>query len=186
MLISEQELRSAMQEVLDFFIEELKSIKTGRLSNESFQRIIVDTNQEYGAPSQLMSVVKISIVNSMRADIEVWDGNLLNKVQKALEESGLGLRVSPASAKNTLIVSISPLTTEAREQLVKDISKILEERKVRLRQVRQNYISKLDQMDKVSEDDKFRTKDRIQAILKDFEKKLEEIFDKKEKEILTI
>ena len=186
MLIQEDQVRSSFSEILNQFEKEIRSFKAGCVTYEMLESVEVDTFSEYGNISHLSAVAKIKIVSQIRAEIEVWDNLIIKKVLKSLEESSYGFRVSMAQDKNIVIVSIPPITQETRENLVKTLSKLTESYKVHLRQVRTSLIARVDSMEKVSEDEQRRTKDKIHSLFKEYERELDILFERKKKEILSI
>lgn len=186
MLFDEKLLKQQMQNVVTSFEQDLKSFRTGRLTLDVFQKIEVDTTEEYGSVSNLLALSKIVLVSSTRAEIEIWDYTLINKIKSALENSIFKFSVNQSSErKNLLIVTVQPLTQESRDALLKEMSKILEEKKVRLRNIRHEFINKLEKLEKVSEDEVRRSKNQIQSILKEFEEKLESIFEEKKVQLFS-
>jgi len=186
MLIQEDQLRYSFVEIINKFEKEIRSFKAGCITYEMLESIEVDTLSEYGVVSVLSALGKIKLINQLKAEIEVWDHLIVKKVLKSLEESSYGFRVSIGQDKNIIIVSIPPITQEARENLVKTLSKLTEGYKVQLRQVRTNLIARIDSMDKVSEDEQRRTKDKIHSLFKEYEKEIDNLFERKKKEILSI
>jgi len=186
MLIQEDQVRSHFNEVINKFEKEVRSFKAGCITYEMLESIEIDTLSQYGVASNLSEVAKIKLTSQLRAEIEVWDHSIIKQVIKSLEESSYGFRVSMGQDKNIIMVSIPPITQETRENLVKTLSKIAEGYKVQLRQVRTSLIAKVDSMDKVSEDEQRRTKDKIHSLFKEYEKEIDNLFERKKKEILSI
>src|SRR5258706_4416500 len=140
MLFDQEMLQLQLDEVIESFIKDLKSISTGRANPSTFENIIVDVTEKYGSKMALSGVAKISIRNAITVEIEVWDMNIVSEVDKALQEASLGGSINAGSAKNVFIINFHPLTEEDRDVKVKELGKLLEERKVRVRHVRQEYM----------------------------------------------
>ncbi|MCS7317561.1 MAG: ribosome-recycling factor [Candidatus Dojkabacteria bacterium] len=182
-----EDIRSKMSEIVKSFVDDLRSIRVNRLSIDMFERIQVDTTIEYGAKMNLQSLARIVLLGSNKAEIEVWDSNIVNKVKVAIESLSIGFIVSQSSdRKNVLIVSLPPMTQEVREKVLKQLSKMLEEKKISLRNVRQQYNNMLDKMEKVSEDEIRRLKDLVLKELKRHEEQLDELAEKKREQIIQI
>lgn len=182
MLFDENLYKQKLTSIVEGFKEDLKSIKTGRASLDLFNKVSVEA---YGQSMALNAVAKIQIINATRVDIEVWDGSVVAKVEEALREANIG-GISSGSAKNVFIINLSPLTLEDREKKVKEIAKWLEERKIRLRQERGEFTQMVEALEKVSEDEQKRSKEKIQETLKEFEQKLEEVYKAKVQEVLSM
>ncbi|EKD92501.1 MAG: hypothetical protein ACD_28C00416G0001 [uncultured bacterium] len=86
-------------------------------------------------------------------------------------------------------LSIPALTEERRKELVKVLNNKAEEGRIALRNVREDALKEVQNMEKeglISEDDKFRAKEKLQGVIDEYNKKVEEIREKKEKDIMTV
>jgi len=110
---------------------------------------------------------------------------LLKEIEKAIVSSNLGLSV--AADASGIRVIFPQLTTETRQTLVKVLKEKLEESRITVRKERERVwdeIQKLEKEGKITEDDKFKAKEDLQKIIDETNKNLENIFEKKEKEVL--
>ena len=116
--------------------------------------------------------------------ISPWDASLTKAVEKAISASGLGLSVAVDGV--SLRVIFPELTADRRVALLKIAKQKLEDAKTTLRGERERVIKDLDAQEKsgvISEDEKFRYKTELQKMVDEAGRKLEEVFEKKEKEI---
>jgi len=106
-------------------------------------------------------------------------------VEKAIRSSDFGF--NPINDGRVIKVPVPPLDEERRKELAKKASKMLEEEKTTLRNMRREskeYIEKLEKDKKITEDDKFQALEKLQELLDEYIKQAEEITAAKEKEIM--
>ena len=154
----------------------------GNQANASIlDSILVDS---YGSKAPINQVASIVAEGPRSLRIAPWDKTVVKSIDSAIRESNLGVSVSVDD--QGLRVSFPERTAERREALVKIAKAKLEEARVRVRGEREKIHSDVDKKEKASEmgkDEAFRTKQELQKMVDDMNKKLEELYDKKEKEI---
>ena len=119
--------------------------------------------------------------------IQPWDPSTLDEIDKAIRSADLGL--NPVNDGKMLKIPIPPLDEERRQEIAKHIKKLLEDEKTALRVMRRESkedIEKLEEDKEITEDDKYWGYDRLQKVTDEYTKKIEEIADAKEKEILEV
>lgn len=171
-----------MNKSMEHLKKELNSVRTGRASLSLLDNVMVDY---YGNPSPLNQMASLSIPESRTITIQPWDPTLLEKIEKAILQSNLGL--TPNNDGKMIRVSIPMLTEERRVQLVKMVKKMAEESKVAVRNIRRESNDQLKAMEKgkeISKDDCHRATERVQEITDGVIKKIVGIIEDKEKEIL--
>ena len=179
-----EDAEERMNKTVSVFQNELSKVRTGRASTSLVAHIIVDY---YGAQTPLNQLSNISTPDPATILIQPWDETALNEIEKAIIKSDLG--ITPANDGKVIRLSIPPLTEERRKELVKYISKIAEDHKVAIRQIRKdfnNHIKTIEKNENLPEDKIQSAHDDIQSVT---DKKIEEInqiFDKKQKEVLEI
>jgi ribosome recycling factor len=164
--------------------KEFASIRTGRASLALVDGIVVDY---YGTPTPLPQVASLSVPESRQIAIQPWEKNLIPLIEKAILKSDLGL--TPANDGKVIRINIPILTEERRKQLVKVVRKRAEESKVAVRNIRRDSNDELKKLEKekhVSEDDVKKEQEEIQKITDMFIKKVDEIVEHKEKEIMEV
>ncbi len=166
------------------FINELKNIRTGRVSPDILKSIIVDS---YGSSMPLTQLANINNLDNMTLSITLWDTSLIKNVEKNLLESNLG--VTPQTDGQNIILKFPDLTSERRKELVKIISDISEKFKVSLRNIRRKYIDEVKELEKnksLSIDESKKFQEIIQSYTDNFVKKIDLTSKSKESEILKI
>lgn len=174
----------SMGKTVERFKEEIKKIHTGRATPILVEDIPVDY---YGSKAPIKQIASISIPEPRMIVIAPWNKDDLVSIQKALSESEL--KVNPQNDGEVIRINLPALTEERRIEMTKLVSKEKEDSRVAIRQIREDTwdeIQKLIQNGGISEDDKFRLKDKLQLIVDRFNKELDEMSKKKEEEIMTI
>ena len=129
----------------------------------------------------------LSVPESRLIVIQPWDPSIIKDIEKAIMRSDLGL--TPNNDGKVIRIPIPPLTEERRIQLVKIVKKQGDEAKIAIRHIRRDAISDAKEFEKekvISEDELHRAQDEIQKITDRLIVKVDELIEKKEKEILEI
>jgi ribosome recycling factor len=179
-----KEVKAKMQSSVDVFKKDLNTIRTGRASLSLLDGITVDY---YGTPTPLNQLATLSVPESRLITIQPWDQSVIGGVEKAILKSDLGL--TPVNDGKLVRIAIPPLTEERRKDLVKIIKKYSEECKIAVRNVRRDGNESLKELEKkkeITEDDLYKSQNKIQEVTDSYIKKIDEITEKKEKEILEI
>jgi ribosome recycling factor len=183
-----QELRKKtsdrMQGAVDALKKEFAGIRTGRASMGLLDGIIVDY---YGTPTPVQQLASLSIPESRQIAIQPWENRLIPEIEKAIMKSDLGL--TPMNDGKTIRINIPILTEERRKQLVKIVRKRAEESKIAVRNNRRDSneeLKKLEKEEHISEDEVKKEHDEIQKITDSFIKKIDELLEHKEKEIMEV
>lgn len=176
------ETRQGMQKSIKALKQELTRVRTGRASLSLLDGIRVDY---YGTLTPLNQMASLSVPESRLITIQPWDTNMLKEIEKAILKSDLDL--TPTNDGKIIRISIPPLTEERRKQLVKVVSKICEDFKIAVRNIRRDSNDMLKSLKKdgdISEDDAFKAQDRVQEITDEHIKLIDDVYNEKEKEIL--
>ncbi len=166
------------------FEKELSKVRTGRASQNMMDGVKVDY---YGTLTPLPQMATVSIPESRMITVKPWDVSVINEVEKAILKANLGL--TPANDGKIIRISIPPLTEERRREIAKSAAKICEEYKVAIRNIRRDsneMIKDLQKEGDISEDESFKAQKLIQDATDAHIKKLDDIFARKEKEILEV
>lgn len=177
-----QEARDRMAKSIDALNNELKRVRTGRASLSLLDGIRVDY---YGTPTPLNQVASLSVPESRLITVQPWDATAIKEIEKAVLKSDLGL--TPANDGKIIRIAIPPLTQERRKELVKIVNKTCEEYKVAVRNVRRDcneLIKGLKKDGDVAEDEAFKAQEQVQKITDEHIRKIDDIYKRKEKEIL--
>jgi ribosome recycling factor len=179
-----REAAERMQSALDGLEEDLSAIRTGRASPALVERLPVDY---YGMNTPLIQLATISVPEPRQLLIRPFDPSTLKDIERAILVSDLGL--TPNSDGKAIRLTLPQLTEQRRHELVKVVHNRMEETRVRVRNVRRDLIRDLRDFEDeglISEDDQERGEKEIQDITDKMNKKIEEIGERKEKEIMEV
>lgn len=184
-----------MQEVFDFANEKMEksltalhnefaTMRAGRASASLLDKVSVDY---YGVPTPVQQMAAVSVSEGRILVIQPWDVSTISTIEKAIQASDLG--VNPQDDGKVIRLIFPPLTEEKRKALAKDVSKYGEEAKVAVRSVRRDCIDKLKKLKKdsaITEDDLHNGEEKIQKITDKFIKRIDEMVEEKEQDIMAI
>lgn len=169
---------------LEHLKEELSQLRVGRASASLVENLTVDY---YGSKAPIKQVASITTPEARLIVISPWNKDDLVNIEKVLRESQMNF--NPNNDGQVIRINIPPLTEERRKELVKILNQKTEEAKISIRKHREEVweeIQELAKKGKIGEDDKFLGKDKLQEVVDEYNKKVEEIRAKKEQEILTV
>ncbi|EKE10903.1 MAG: hypothetical protein ACD_15C00179G0002 [uncultured bacterium] len=176
--------KSDMDKSVERYVNDIGQLRTGRASVSILDSISVDY---YGARTPLKQVASITVPEPRTIVISPWDKGSLAGIEKAIRESQLNL--NPNNDGQIIRINIPALTEERRKDLVKILNQKTEDAKISIRKHREDVWDEIQKVEKeglMGEDDKFIGKEKLQEVVDEYNKKIEEIRIKKEGEILTI
>jgi len=179
-----REAAERMQSALNQLDEDLSGIRTGRASPALVEHLAVDY---YGTQTPMIQLATISVPEPRQLLIRPFDPASLKDIERAILVSDLGL--TPQNDGKVIRLSIPQLTEERRVELVKIVRNRLEDAKVKIRNTRRDLIKDLREFEKeslISEDDLERGEKDLQELTDKMNNKVEEIGDRKEKEIMEV
>ena len=160
------------------------AVRAGRANAAVLDRIMVDY---YGTPTPIHQIASIGSPDPRTLTIQPWDASALKLINKAIQESDLG--INPQNDGRVIRLAFPQLTEERRKELVKQIAKYAEGGKVAIRNIRRDAVESFKAQKKsgeITEDDlKIAEKD-IQKMTDDMCKELDALLEKKEKELLAV
>ena len=172
--------RETMGNALIHLERKLLNIRAGKASPSMVNGVMVDY---YGTQTPLNQVSNISTPDGMTISIQPWEKSLIPEIEKGIHAANLGF--NPMNNGESVIINVPPLTEERRIELSKQAKAEAEETKVGVRNDRKNANNELKQLD-LSEDMKKNLEIDIQEMTDEHITKIDEMFQKKEKEIMTV
>lgn len=173
-----------MKKSIDSVAADFAAVRAGRANAAVLDRIMVDY---YGSPTPIQQIASIGSPDPRQLLITPWDGSALKLIERAIQESDLG--INPQNDGKAIRLNFPQLTEERRKELVKQIHKYSEGGKVAIRNIRRDAIEKFKKMQKdseITEDDyKIAEKD-LQKLTDDMCKEIDALLDKKEKELMAV
>jgi len=179
-LLSETESR--MRKTVEVLEADLRAIRTGRASPALLDRVMVEY---YGTMTPLNQLAVISAPEPQLITVRPYDPGSLGDIEKGILKSELGL--TPANDGRIIRLPIPRLTEERRRDLAKLVRQRVEEGKVALRNIRREALDDLRDFEKeklISEDDFYDARGRIQDLINDYGKRMDEIGERKQQDIL--
>lgn len=166
--------------------EDLKSIRTGRASPSLVENLIVET---YGGQSKLRLLELATIMTEGASSISItpYDPSVVQDIEKAILKSPLGL--SPSSQGTRIVIRIPSLNTEQREKYIKVVAEKIEEKKITIRNHRDDSrrtMKNAFEKKEMSEDEKYRLEKEIDTESTKFMEEVNAIRESKEKEIMEV
>ncbi len=174
-------IKPEMDKVISFFQREIDKIRTGRASVSLVEDITADC---FGQKFSIKQLGAITLSGPQQILIQPWDKSYLESIESAIRQSGRGL--SPVVDKDVIRINLSALTGEFRSNLLKILSEKQEEARKTIRRWREEAWKKVQDGFKngeIREDDKFRAKDTLQDLVEQYYEKIEDIGNRKRKEI---
>ena len=179
-----KEFDAKMQKTIDVVMSDFASVRAGRANAAVLDKITVDY---YGAPTPLNQVAAISSPDPRSLMIQPWDGTLLKAIEKAIQTSDLG--INPQNDGRVIRLSFPQLTEERRKELTKQVRKYGETGKVAIRNIRRDAMDKFKAMEKkseITEDDRKDYEKELQDITEKRCKQIDELTAKKESELMAV
>ena len=163
---------------------EFASLRTGRASGSMLEPIMVDA---YGSMTPINQVGTVNVPEPRMVTVNVWDKSLVGKVEKAIRESGLG--INPQLNGTIIMLPIPELNEERRRELTKVAAQYAEHARVAIRNLRRDgmdQIKKAKADGHMSEDDQKIWEDEVQEMTDSYIKKVDELLETKQTEIMQV
>lgn len=170
--------------IINHFKNDIYSIRSSKVSHQLVENIVVVYAEQKFLIKQLAS---ISVLPPSTILISPWDKIYLETIAKTIASSALG--INPVTEGNTIKLMVPSLTEEKRIELVKLVKAKSEETKIIIRRERDEALKNIKEMEKdkkISEDLKFKAKEKIQKEIDEANKKIDQLVKEKEKEIMKV
>ena len=174
--------KDKMEQTLIFVTSELNKIRTGRANPDMFNNIMV---KYYDNDTPLNQIANISVMDGVTISIQPFDKTAIDDIERGILESDLG--INPSNNGNSIMITFPPLSAERRQDLVKLASKVIEDGRISVRNIRRELIQsakRIEEDEKIPEDNMKRFMDEMQEVTNSFIKRLNASQEAKEKEIL--
>jgi ribosome recycling factor len=171
-----------MEKAVDVFKDHLRGLRTGRATPALVDNLRVEA---YGSPTPLKTLAQINCPDPQSIVIRPFDPGCLKDIEKAIRSSNLGM--SPNNDGKMIRLTVPAMSGDQRKKMIAEVKKNSEDAKVACRNVRRDGNKNFDQAEKnkeMTEDERDQGKESMQDLLKKFEGKIDEMADKKSKEIM--
>ncbi|MFM7005671.1 MAG: ribosome recycling factor [Flavobacteriales bacterium] len=177
------EFKEANQKSLNHLENELIKIRAGKASPAMLNSVMVEY---YGSMTPLQQVANVNTMDARTIIVQPWEKPLLNDIAKGIINANLGL--NPQNNGEQLIIAVPPLTEERRRDLVKRAKVEAENAKIGVRNNRKDALDMIKDLknEGLSEDMTKDAEEEVQKITNSFIKKVDELLEIKEKDIMTV
>ncbi len=176
--------KEQFKDAINHLKKELQGIRSGRATPALVDNIMVDY---YGTKTPLPQLATISAPDPRSIVIQPWDKNVSSDIEKGIRASSLD--INPVNEGDQIRLPIPPLTEERRKELVKTVNQKVEQTKISIRNVREDIGKEIKHQKsegKISEDDMYAQQKELQRVVDEYNQLIEEIAEKKEKEIMSV
>ena len=173
-----------MKKSIDSVAADFASVRAGRANASVLDRIMVDY---YGSPTPIQQIAAISSPDARTLLISPWDKTAVKGIEKAIQNSDLG--INPQNDGSSIRLGFPQLTEERRKELTKQVRKYGEEGKVALRNIRRDAMEDFKKQKKnseLTEDDLKNLEKELQELTDKRCKDIDELTAKKEKELMAV
>ena len=179
-----QEADDRMGKAMEHLRHELSAIRAGRATPAMLEGIKVEY---YGTTTPLNQMASVSAPQGDLLVIQPWDASAINDIEKAIMTANLG--ITPSNDGSLIRVPVPPLSEERRKDLAKSARNKGEESKVAIRNIRRGVkddIKSVQQGENLPEDMRFEGEERLQKLTDQYISKIDELLNRKEKEIMEV
>ena len=169
-----------MKNSVEHLERELASVRAGRANPAVLDKVTVDY---YGAPTPIQQVASVAVSEARTLTITPWDRSLLRPISKAIQASDVG--INPIDDGQTIRLNFPAPNEERRRQLAKDVSKMGEEAKVAIRNVRREAKA-MKKAGELTEDSQKTMEEDVQKITDKYIKLVDKAVEEKQKEIMSV
>ena len=177
-------MNEKMEKVIVNLQDNYQEVRAGRANPAILNKVQVEY---YGVPTPVNQVASVSVPEARLIVIQPWDRSIISQIEKAIEIADIGIH--PVNDGQVIRLVFPELTEERRKDIVKDIKKLAEEAKVAVRNVRRDEMDEAKaklKNNEISEDEERDLEDKIQKATDANIAKIDEIFAKKETEIMSV
>jgi ribosome recycling factor len=175
--------KEKMEKALAHLSNELVKMRAGKANPQMLDGIHIDY---YGVSTPLQQVANINTPDAKSIVIQPWEKKMMEPIEKAILAANIG--ITPVNNGDVIRLNLPPLTEERRKQLVKTVKHEGENAKVSIRNARRETIEELKKLEKngLPEDATKNAEEKVEKMVEGFYKKVEEVLNKKEHEIMTV
>ena len=177
-------IKEKLEKVLEHLQEELTILRVGRATPSLVENIQVNY---YNTLTPLIQMATINTPETKLILIQPWDKTALKDIEKAIQESSLG--INPVVDGEVIRLSIPPMTEERRKELSKIVHEKTEDTKKKIRGVREDVMRDLKNKknkNDISDDEFYNSQEELQKIIDEYNQNIKHLSEEKEKEVMTI
>lgn len=172
--------KEAMEKAIKHLEKQLANIRAGKASPAMLSSVMVDY---YGSQTPLNQVANVNTPDGRTISVQPWERSMIQEIERGIMNANLGF--NPMNNGDVIIINVPPLTEERRKELVKQAKSEAEDAKIAIRNARKEANNDLKKLD-ISEDLLKVTEGDVQEMTNNYVKKVDQILEIKEKEIMTV
>lgn len=178
-----EEVKESMHDAIVHLEKEFLKVRAGKATPSMLAGVRVEY---YGVSTPIEQTSNINTPDARQIVIQPFDRSTIHEIEKAILNANLGF--NPQNEGDIIRINVPPLTEERRIEMVKKAKAIAEDTKVGIRNARRHGNDEVKGLEKegLPEDEGKRLMDEIQKLTDDYSKKVDELFEEKEKDILTV
>ena len=170
-----------MEKAIQHLQSELNTVRTGMVNANMLNKVMVNY---YGSPTPLNQIAGISVQEGRTLVIKPYDPSSLKDIEKACNAADLG--INPQNDGSVIRLTVPQLTGETRKEMTKKVSKLAEEAKVQVRNIRREAMTAVKKDETMDEDVQKDAEKEVQKLTDSFIKKIDQIADAKSAEVLKV
>jgi ribosome recycling factor len=171
----------AMDNAIKHLEKQFVNIRAGKASPAMLGSVMVDY---YGSQTPLSQVANVNTPDGRTITVQPWEKSMLQEIERGIAYANLGF--NPMNNGDTIIINVPPLTEERRRNLAKQAKAEAEDAKIGIRSARKDANTEIKKLDEVSEDLQKNAEIDVQQLTDKYVKRIDDLFDVKEKEIMTV
>ncbi len=173
--------KEAMDAAVKHLEKEFVNIRAGKATPAMLGSVMVDY---YGSQTPLNQVANVNTPDGRTITVQPWEKSMLQEIERGIMIANLGF--NPMNNGETIIINVPPLTEERRKELSKQAKAEAEDAKVGVRNARKDANNDIKQLDDISEDQQKNAEIDIQEMTDSYVKKIDQLFEVKDNEIMTV
>lgn len=173
--------KESMDNAIKHLEKQFVNIRAGKASPAMLGSVMVNY---YGSQTPITQVANINTPDGRTITVQPWEKKMIQEIEKGIQIANLGF--NPMNNGDLIIISVPPLTEERRRDLAKQAKSEAEDAKIGIRSARKDANNDIKKSEDISEDLKKNAEVDIQKMTDSYVRKIDELFDAKEKEIMTV
>jgi ribosome recycling factor len=173
--------KEAMDNAIKHLEKQFVNIRAGKASPAMLGSVMVNY---YGSQTPLNQVANVNTPDGRTITVQPWEKSMLQEIEKGIMIANLGF--NPMNNGDTIIINVPALTEERRRDLAKQAKAEAEDAKIGVRSARKDANSEIKKLVDVSEDLQKNAEIDVQQMTDKYVKKIDDLFDVKEREIMTV
>ena len=171
----------SMDSAIKHLEKQFVNIRAGKASPAMLGSVMVNY---YGSQTPINQVANVNTPDGRTITVQPWEKNMLQEIERGIMIANLGF--NPMNNGDTIIINVPPLTEERRRDLSKQAKAEAEDAKIGVRSARKDANTDIKKLEDISEDLKKDAEVDVQQLTDKYVKKIDDLFDAKEREIMTV